>query len=253
MSSSRYILSSPKTGVARLASVAILSGCMVLAATSVASASKSSSPWNPILQGLTKSENISFSAVYQIVETTSSVTTENEAITYAQDPSKKEIALVTPSGSFYITATKTLACRTEAGHFTCTQLPQSLAGTMTAVKNAFAPGNIESAVGTLQTEASAHGYTLSSFKQSYGWTGPGTSGGTQYASTCIKVTGPKMHGTGTYCASSSYGVLTYSQGSASSGKTSTITIHAGGYTANPPASTFAPPPGTPIVAMPKIP
>ena len=117
MSSSRSIVSSPKTGVARLASVAILSACMVLAATSVASASKSGSPWNPILQGLTKSENISFSAVYQIVETTGKATTENEAITYAQDPSKKEIALVTPSGSFYITATKTLACRTEAGHF----------------------------------------------------------------------------------------------------------------------------------------
>ena len=73
--------------------------------------------------------------------------TENEAITYAQDPPNKEIALITPSGSFYITATKTLACRTEAGHLECTQLPQSLAATMTSVKNAFAPGNIESAVG----------------------------------------------------------------------------------------------------------
>jgi len=253
MSSSRSIVSSSKAGVARLASVAILSACMVLATTSVASASKSGSPWNPILQGLTKSENISFSAVYQIVEATSGVTSENETITYAQDPSQKEIALVTPSGSFYISATKTLACRKEAGHLACTQLPQSLAGTLTAVKNAFAPGNIESAVGTLQTEASAHGYTLSSFKQSYGWTGPGTSGGTQYASTCIKVSGPKMHGTGTYCASSSYGVLTYSQGSSSTTKTSTITIHAGGYTANPPASTFSPPPGTTVVTMPKIP
>jgi len=245
MSSSRSIVSSPKTGVARLASVAILSGCMVLAATSVASASSSGSPWNPILKGLTKSVNSSFSAVYQIVETTGKVTTENEAITYAQDPSKKELALITPSGSFYISATKTLACRTEAGHFACTQLPQSLAGTMTAVKNAFAPGNIESAVGTLQTEASAHGYTLKAFSQSYG-----TGSGTQYASNCIKVTGPKMYGTGTYCASSSYGVLTYSQGSSSSTKTSTITIHAGGYTANPGASTFAPPPGTPVVTIP---
>ena len=117
MGSSRSILSSPKTGVARLATVAILSGCMVLAATTVASASKSGSPWNPILKGLTKSANSSFSAVYQIVETTGKVTTENEAITYAQDPSKKELALITPSGSFYISATKTLACRTQAGHF----------------------------------------------------------------------------------------------------------------------------------------
>jgi hypothetical protein len=219
---------------------------MVLAATSVASASTSSSPWNPILKGLTKSENISFSAVYQILETTSGTTTENEAITYAQDPSKKEIALLTPSGSFYVTATKTLACRTEAGHLGCTQLPANLASTITSVKNAFAPGNIESAVGTLQTEASAHGYTLKTFSQSYG-SGPGSP---KYASTCIKVTGPKMYGTGTYCASSSYGVLTYSQGSSSSTKTSTITIHAGGYTANPGPSTFAPPPGTPIVTMP---
>ncbi len=245
MSSSRSIVSFPKTGVARLASVVILSGCMVLATASVASATKSGSPWNPILQGLTKSENTPFSAVYQIIETTSGATTENEAITYAQDPAKKEIALVTPSGSFYLTATKTLACRTEAGHFTCTQLPQSLAGSLTDVKNAFAPGNIESAVGTLQTEASAHGYTLKTFSQSYG-----SGSGKQYASNCIKVTGPKMYGTGTYCASTSYGVLTYSQGSSSSTKTSTITIHAGGYTANPSASTFAPPPGTPIVAMP---
>lgn len=248
MSSSRSIVSSPKAGVARLASVAILSACMVLAATSVASASTSSSPWNPILHGLTKSENTSFSAVYQIVETTSGKLTENEAITYAQDPPNKEIALITPSGSFYITATKTLACRTEAGHLACTQLPQNLASTMTSVKNAFAPGNIESAVGTLQTEASAHGYTLKSFSQSYG-----TGSGKQYASNCIKVSGPKMYGTGTYCASSSYGVLTYSQGSSSSTKTNTITIHAGGYTANPAASTFAPPAGTTIVTIPNLP
>jgi hypothetical protein len=249
MSSSRSIVSSPKTGVARLASVAILSACMVLAATSVASAaSKTSSPWEPILHGLTKSENTPFSAVYQIVETTSGKMTENEAITYAQDPSKKEIALLTPSGSFYVTATKTLACRTEAGHLACTQLPANLASTMTSVKNAFAPGNIESAVGTLQTEASAHGYTLKSFSQSYG-----TGSGTQYSSECIKVTGPKVYGTGTFCASNSYGVLTYSQGSSSSTKTNTITIHAGGYTANPAASTFAPPAGTTVVTMPNLP
>jgi len=221
----------------------------LLAAPSVASASTSSSPWNPILKGLTKSENTSFSAVYQIVETTSKVTTENETITYAQDPSQKELALITPSGSFYVSATKTLVCREQAGHFACTQLPQSLAGPMMSVKNAFAPGNIESAVGTLQAEATAHGYTLKTFSQSYGWTGPAKSGGSQYNSNCIQVTGPKMHGAGIYCASSSYGVLTYTQGSSSSTKTSTITIHAGGYTANPPASTFAPPPGTPIVAM----
>jgi hypothetical protein len=249
MSSSRSIVSSPKAGVARLAAVAILSSCILLAAPSVASASKSGSPWDPILQGLTKSENISFSAVYQIVETTAGVTSENEAITYSQDPSQKEIALVTPSGSFYITATKTLACRSEAGHLACTQLPENLASTMTSVKNAFAPGNIESAIGTLQTEATAHGYALSHFKQSYGWTASGKPAGIQYASDCIKVSGPKMYGTGTYCSSSSYGVLTYSQGSASSTKTSTITIHAGGYTANPGASAFAPPAGTPIVPM----
>jgi hypothetical protein len=220
----------------------------LLAAPSVASASTSSSPWNPILKGLTKSENTSFSAVYQIVETTSKVTTENETITYAQDPSQKELALITPSGSFYVSATKTLVCRKQAGHFACTQLPASLASPMMSIKNAFAPGNIESAVGTLQTEASAHGYTLKTFSHSYG-----SGSGTQYDSNCIQVTGPKMHGTGTYCASSSYGVLTYTQGSSSSTKTSTITIHAGGYTANPPASTFAPPPGTTVVTMPKIP
>jgi hypothetical protein len=248
MSSSRSIVKLSKTGFARLVPIATLSGCILLAAPSVASASTSTSPWTPILKGLTKSENAPFSAVYQLVETTSGVTTENEAVTYAQDPPKKEIALITPSGSFYLTATKTLACRTEGGHFVCTQLPQSLASTLTSVKNAFAPGNIESAVGTLQTEASAHGYTLKTFSQSYG-----SGAGKQYASNCIKVTGPKMYGTGTYCASSSYGVLTYTQGSSSSTKTSTITIHAGGYTANPPASTFAPPPGTTVVTMPKIP
>jgi hypothetical protein len=222
---------------------------MLLAASSLASASTPSSPWSPILKGLTKSETAPFSAVYQLVETTKGATTENEAVTYAQDPAKKEIALITPAGSFYLTATQTLVCRTEGGHLACTSLPQSLASPMTAIKNAFAPGKIESAVGTLQSEASAHGYSLKTFSQSYG----SGSGSPKYASTCIKVTGPKMYGTGTYCASSSYGVLTYTQGSSSSTKTSTITIHAGGYTANPPASTFGPPPGTTIVTIPKIP
>jgi hypothetical protein len=225
---------------------------MLLTASSLASASTATSPWDPILKGLTKSVNTPFSAVYQLVETTSGVTTENEAVTYAQDPSKKEVALITPNGSFYLSGTKTLACRSEGGHLACTQLPASLQSTMSSVKNAFAPGEIESAVGTLQAEASAHGYTLKTFSQSYGWTGKGVSG-PQYASNCIKVTGPKMYGTGIYCASSSYGVLTYTQGSSSSTKTSTVTIHAGGYTANPPASTFAPPPGTTIVTLPSLP
>jgi hypothetical protein len=247
MSSSRSIVSSSKTRFARLAPMAVLSGCILLAASSVASAT-STSPWDPILKGLTKSENVSFSAVYQVVETTSGATTENESITFAQDPAKKEVALITPSGSFYLTATKTLACRTEAGHLACTQLPQSLLSSMTSIKNLFAPGQIESAVGALQAQASAHGYTLKTFSQSYG-----SGSGSKYSSNCIKVTGPKMYGAGTYCASTSYGVLTYSQGSSSSTKTSTITIHAGGYTANPPASTFAPPPGTTVVTMPSLP
>jgi hypothetical protein len=249
MSSVRSIARFSRTGVARLAPVAIATGCILLAAPSVASATTSSSPWDPILKGLTKSSNVSFSAVYQLVETTSGKTTENEAVTYAQDPAKKEISLVTPDGSFYLTATKTLVCRSEGGHFACKSLPESLQSTMTSVKNAFAPGEIKTAVGTLQAEASAHGYTLKTFSQSYG----SGSGSPKYASDCIKVTGPKMYGTGIYCASSSYGVLTYTQGSSSSTKTSTVTIHAGGYTANPPASTFAPPPGTTIVTIPSLP
>jgi hypothetical protein len=248
MSSTRSIARFSRTGVARLAPVAIATGCILLALPSVASASTSTSPWGPILKGLTKSENISFSAVYQLVETTRGATTENEAVTYAQDPSKKEIALVTPNGSFYLTATKTLACRGVAGHLECTSLPQSLESAMTSIKNAFAPGEIETAVGALQAEASAHGYTLKTFSQSYG-----SGSGSKYASNCIQVTGPKMYGAGIYCASSSYGVLTYTHGSSSSIKTSTVTIHSGGYTANPPASTFAPPPGTTIVTIPPLP
>jgi hypothetical protein len=249
MNSVRSIARFSRTGVARLAPVAIATGCILLAAPSVASASTSTSPWDPILKGLTKSENISFSAVYQLVETTSGVTTENEAVTYAQDPSNKEIALVTPNGSFYLSATKTLACKGGAGHLECTSLPQSLQSAMTSFKNAFAPGEIESAVGTLQAEARAHGYTLKTFSQSYG----SGSGSPKYASNCIQVTGPKMYGAGIYCASSSYGVLTYTHGSSSRTKTSTITIHSGGYTANPPASTFAPPAGTTIVTIPPLP
>jgi hypothetical protein len=225
---------------------------MLLTASSVASASTTSSPWSPILKGLTKSETAPFSAVYQVVETTSGATTENESITFAQDPAKKELALVTPNGSFYVTATKTLSCRAEGGRLECTSLPARLASIMTSIKNAFAPGEIKSALGTLETEASAHGYTLTSYSKSYGWSSA-ASAGAQYSSDCIKVTGPKMHGAGIYCASSSYGVLTYSQGSSSSTKTDTVTIHAGGYTSNPPASTFAPPPGTTIVTMPPIP
>jgi len=223
---------------------------MLLAASSAASASTSSSPWNPILKGLGKSVTTSFSAVYQLVGTTNGATTQNESVTFAQDPAQKELALVTPDGSFYLSPSKILACREQSGRLACYKVPASLESSMTSIKNLFAPGEIKSAVGTLQTEASAHGYTLTSFSQSYGWSAPGSSGGTKYLSDCVKVTGPKMNGAGIYCASSSYGVLTYSHGSSSGGKSDTITIHAGGYTSNPPASTFAPPPGTPIVAIP---
>ena len=252
MSSSRSIVSFPKAGVARLAPVAILSTCMLLAASSVAFAA--ASPWDPILKGLGKSVNAPFKAVYQLVGTTTTgtttTTTQNESVTFAQDPSKKEVALVTPDGSFYLSATKILACREQAGKLSCYNVPESLASPMTSIKNLFAPGVIKSEIGSLQTEASAHGYKLTSFSKSYGWTGPGVSGSTTYSSNCVQVTGPKMYGVGIYCSSSSYGVLTYSHGSSSGGKSDTITIHAGGYTSNPPASTFAPPPGTPIVAIP---
>jgi hypothetical protein len=249
MSSSRSITNFPKIRFARLAPVAILSGCMLLAAPSVGSASKSGSPWDPILQGIGKSVSTPFSAVYQLVDTTKGTPTENESITFAQDPAAKEVALVTPSGSFYLTATKTLACRGQGGHLECTQLPKSLLSAMTSIKNLFAPGVIKTDIDNLELEASAHGYKLTSYSQSYG----SGSGGAQYLSNCIKVTGPKMYGPGIFCTSSSDGVLTYSQGSSSSTKTYTITIHAGGYTANPPASTFVPPPGTTIVTIPPIP
>jgi hypothetical protein len=247
MSSSRSIVRFPRIRFARLAPVAILSTCMVLAAPSVASASKVGTPWGPILQGIGKSVNTPFSATYQLVET--GTTPENESVTFAQDPALKEIALVTPEGSFYLTATKTLACRAAAGHLTCTQLPQSLLADVSSIKNLFAPGVIKTDIDNLEAEASAHGYELTTFKQSYGWTGP-TASGSQYASNCIRVTGPKLYSAGIFCTSSSDGVLTYSQGSSSATKSYTITIHAGGYTANPPASTFAPPPGTTITTFP---
>jgi hypothetical protein len=197
--------------------------------------------------------NASFSAVYQLEGTTNGTQTQDESVTFAQDPSKKEVALVTPNGSFYLSPSKTLFCRAAGGKLMCTQLPESLLSEMSSIKNLFAPGEIKSDIDSLQTEASAHGYTLSSYSQSFGWTGPGTSGGATYASNCIKVTGPKLVGAGIFCASSSFGVLTYSHGASSGGKTDTITIHAGGYTSNPPASTFAPPPGTTIITIPHIP
>jgi hypothetical protein len=253
MTSTSSIGKFPKIGFAKLTRVALLSCCILLAAPSLASASTTStSPWAPILKGLTKSETAPFSAVYQLVETTSGATTENESVTFAQDPAKKEVAVITPQGSFYLSATKTLACRSAGGHVECTSLPASLLSSLSSIKDLFAPGEIESAVGTLQAEASAHGYKLSSYSQSFGWKAPGASG-SQYSSECIKVSGPKIDGTGVYCASNSYGVLTYSQGSPSSTKTDTITIHAGGYNSNPPASTFVPPPGATVVTIPSLP
>jgi hypothetical protein len=247
MSSNRSIGRFPKIRFARLAPAAILSSCILLAVPSVASASKSGSPWDPILQGIGKSVTTPFSATYQLVET--GTTPEDESVTYAQDPALKEVALVTPEGAFYLTPTKTLACRGEAGHSECTQLPQSLLSSVSSIENLFAPGVIKHDVDNLEAEAGAHGYTLSTSSQSYGWTGKGVSGA-QYPSNCIKVTGPKIYGAGIFCTSSSDGVLTYVHAASSATKTSTITIHAGGYTANPPASTFAPPPGTTIVTFP---
>jgi hypothetical protein len=132
-------------------------------------------------------------------------------------------------------------------------LPQSLLASVSTIKNLFAPGVIKSDIDGLETEASAHGYKLTTYSQSYGWTGPGVSGTAQYSSKCIKVTGPKLYQAAEFCASTSDGVLTYSQGASSATKTYAITIHAGGYTANPPASTFAPPAGTTIVTMPSLP
>lgn len=251
MSWSRVNTGSPKVGARRLASLALLSGCIVLVATtSVAFAStSSSSPWAPILKGIAKNETVSFSANYKLLETSGGKTTENETITFAQDPSKKEIALVTPSGSIYITSSKTLACRAIGGTETCTVLPASLLASFTAVEDLFAPGSIRSDIETLQGEASSHGYSLSDYSASY------PAGGNGYASTCIKVTAapPKMYGPGIFCTSNSYGVLTYSQGTSSTGKTDMITIGAKSYLSSPPASTFAPPPGATIVTLPKIP
>lgn len=249
MSSIRSIARISKTGVTRLGTVAILGGCVLLVAPSAASASTSGSPWESILQGIGKSVSTPFSVVYQLVETTKGVTTENESATFAQDPATKQVAFSTPQGAFYLSPTKTLACRSAAGHLECTSLPKSLMADMTSIEDLFAPGVIKTHITDLEAQASAHGYTLSSYSQSYGWTGPGVSGA-QYPSNCVKVTGPKMNGAGVFCSSSSHGVLTFAEGSPSTTKTSTITIHAGSYVANPPASTFAPPPGTTIVTFP---
>src|SRR5271155_3330284 len=117
MNSRRSIPGSSKARLARVGSVALLSSCLFLAVPSTALAktkpapkhpAPTSSPWAAVLKGLATSENATFSASYKLLETKNGVTTTNELITYAQDPSAKEVTLITPKASFYIEGPKTV-------------------------------------------------------------------------------------------------------------------------------------------------
>jgi hypothetical protein len=223
-----------------------LSSCVLLAVPSAAlaktePATKAPSPWAAVLKSLTKSENVAFSADYTLVMTKNGKTTSSQTVTYAQDPSKKEVALITPDGSFYVQGSNTVACGKHEGHFLCTSIPASPPGApaglnpMAGLEGVFAPGIIASSLNAqVQAIAASKGATLSDVSGTYG-TKPG------YASTCLKLTKPGMALPALYCASNQYGALTYAQSESKppADTVSTVTIEV--YTANPKASTFTPP------------
>jgi hypothetical protein len=182
------------------------------------------------VNGVSKSSGATFSATYLTAQAS---TGKSQTVTFAQSPPKS--AVITPSGSFYVDGTTITECQGSGSSATCTTLPSSMTSVVSGLTALFSPSSIVSALKGVKAEAAAHsaGYVISTSSATYGG----------LASNCVTVKGTSVPTPVTYCGSTSNGVLTYVNANGN-----TVTLQS--YSANPPASTFAPPAGATIQTLP---
>jgi len=106
---------------------------------------------------------------------------------------------------------------------------------VSSLTNLFSPSIIVNALKGMRIQALAHaaGYTISTSSATYGG----------LASTCVTAKGTAEPTPVTYCGAKSNGILTYVNANGN-----TVTLQS--FTANPPASTFAPPAGATVQTLP---
>jgi hypothetical protein len=198
-------------------------------ATTVASGG-SNGALKSVVDKITKTTGATFSVTYL---TAHGATGQSQSVTFAQSPPKS--AVITPSGSFYIDGSTVTSCQGSGTSITCASLPSGLSSSVNGFTDLFSPGILTNTLRGLEAEVAAHadGVSLTTSSATYGG----------LASTCFTVKSPSEPTPVTYCASNSSGVLTYEN---AEGATVTLTA----YTANPPASTFAPPAGATVETIP---
>jgi hypothetical protein len=194
--------------------------------TTRAAGGGSGSGLDSVVRSISNSKDATFSATYK------SVSGQNgQTVTFAQSPPKS--AVVTPSGSFYVDGSSVVECQGSGSSATCTSLPSSLTGSLTGLTDLFSPITLTSTLKGLEAESHAAGFDVHTSSATYAG----------LPSTCITARGPSQPNAVTYCAARSTGILTYSDTG-----TSSVTLTA--FSANPPASTFAPPPGATVQTVP---
>jgi hypothetical protein len=198
--------------------------------TTAASGGGTANGVDSLLNGVSKSSGATFSATYLTVEAS---TGKSQTVTFAQSPPKS--AITTASASFYIDGTAITECQGSGSSPTCTTLPSTMTDVVSALTDLYSPANIVNDLKGVQAQAAAHsaGYVIG--------TSTATHGG--LASRCVTVKATAQPNPVIYCGSTAYGVLTYLNASGN-----TITLQS--YSANPPASTFAPPAGATVQTLP---
>jgi len=181
-----------------------------------------------VVNRISDSATKAYSATYQLVEGS-----QTQSITFAQDPPKT--AVITPSGSFFINGTSITQCEGSGSSATCTSLPSSLTSELSGITDLFSPTALTGSLKGLeaQAQAKADGVTVTTSSANHAG----------LDSTCFTIAKASLGSKDTYCASNSNSVLTYVS-------TSTATITLTAFTANPPASTFAPPAGATVNTIP---
>jgi hypothetical protein len=191
------------------------------------SAGGSSSGLSSVVNRISSSSVRTFSTTYQI-----NANGQNQTITFAQAPPKS--AVITPSGSFYISGSSITECQGSDSSATCTSLPSGLTNTLSGLTDLFSPTSLSTTLKGLETLAAAKaGVSVSSSSATYGG----------LRSTCFTLSKSSGGSSFTYCAADSNGILTYSSAAGS-----TVTLAS--YSASPPSSTFSPPAGATINTIP---
>jgi len=245
-SSGRRVLGRSSWGRGLAAAASLLAGGLLVAAcssgssstattasstsTTAASGGGSSTGLDSLVNGVSKSSGATFSATYLTAQAS---TGKSQTVTFAQSPPKS--AIITPSGSFYINGTSITECQGSGSSATCTTLPSSMSSVVSGLTDLLSPATIVNDLKGVQAQAVAHsaGYVISTSSATYGG----------LASTCVTAKGTSEPTPVTYCGSTSNGVLTYVNADGN-----TVTLQS--YSANPPASTFAPPAGATVQTVP---